>query len=675
MAKDKNRELGSKIAGMLAECAGWEGDQVAQDRVSALNYYFQRPRGDEQAGRSKVVAGDLSAMTEANLAQMLESFTNANIAEFSATGPEDDDQAHLESAVVVDFCMHRNNGYHEIGTATKDGLLLRNGWIYCDVEQTTRSQTVDLENVEPAAFVAMREGTGAQIDVLEFDEKERTARVRITEKQNRFLFQAQDPSNVLYPKNWHSLDVQEIPFISRRHLEPREKLLRRGFPKNKVNKLRAHEMDFKVDSMARDIRQTPAINNALDKSQDLVEWFECFCLVDSGDGTSERRRISVAGVNKDSILENVPVSLVPLATGSPFINPHRLTGISLYDKLKQGQDINTSLSRALLDNVNTVIKNRTAYLDGKVNVEDLEDGRPNGNIRVRASVGDVNRAIVPFNQPDISSGILSNLNYQRQVRTEMGGASLELATGQMQMAGGRIGSQGVDRAFSVMEQLAAHMTKNMAQSLVRNAFLLAHATIREWFDEPVDIKIEGRWETATPSEWKPRQAVDVKIGMSPQERARKEASMRQIVDAQIALAREGEDGTLVDAPRFYKALTDWGRYAEIPNPEQYFIDPLTPEAQQAAQQKSQQAAKREQESRALMSQAVGLEQLRSAMDKYKNDTELQFKYWAETLRAEIAEAEIVGRATTDLVKQTKFGDSENGTKPNGTESGSTDVDD
>ena len=235
------------------------------------------------------------------------------------------------------------------------------------------------------------------------------------------------------------------------------------------------------------------------------------------------------------------------------------------------------------------------------------------------------------------------------------------------MAGGRIGSQGVDRAFSVMEQLAAHMTKNMAQSLVRNAFLLAHAMIREFFDAPVDVKVQGRWENQIPSQWKVRHAVDVKIGMSPNERARKEQTMRAIVDAQVALAQQGEDGTLVDSERFYKALTDWGRFAEIPNPEQYFIDPATPESQEAKKQKQQQAALAQKQSRALMQQAVGLEQLRAAMDKYKADLEYQFKYWAETLKAEIEEAKIVGSATTDLVKQTRFGDKTNGKGESGTD--------
>ena len=169
--------------------------------------------------------------------------------------------------------MHKNNGYSELGAAIKDGLLLRNGWIYCDVEQTTKSTTVELENVEPEAFAALREQPDVDVDVLDYDSEARTATARVTKTLNRFLFQAQDPANVLYPKQWHSVDVQEIPFIARRHLEARDKLIRRGFPKRKVNQLNAFEMDTKVDSMARDIRQVPAINNAVDKSQELIEWF------------------------------------------------------------------------------------------------------------------------------------------------------------------------------------------------------------------------------------------------------------------------------------------------------------------------------------------------------------------------------------------------------------------
>jgi len=652
----ENRELQTKLRAALMSCAGWESDQVATDRKRALDYYFQRPRGDEVRGRSNIVSGDVSAMVEANLAQMMESFSASDIAFFDATGPEDDDQAELESAVVSQLLMKANNGHMTLGAAIKDALLVRNGFVKVWTDVTRHAEVIDLENATAEAIAGIAEqGAVESLDVIKFDAEKKTARIRVTTTLKKLKNQPLPPENFLYLKNWHSTDLQSIPFCAERHVEARSELLRRGFPRKKVMQLRAHTNDFKIDSYSRDVRSTSADINAVDRSQELIEWFECFVLVDGGDGISERRRIALAGANQNSILEDVPVSIVPYATGSAFINPHRLTGISLFDKLRQTQDINTGLSRALMDNVNTVIKNRVAYLDGKVNTDDLADGRPNGEIRVRASVGDVNRAITSFQQPDISAGILQNLSYQRQVRTELGGASLELASGQMQMAGGRIGSEGVDRAFSVMEQLAAHMTKNLAQSMIRDVFLLAHATLRESFDAPFDIKINGRWERAEPAAWKPRESVTIKVGMSPGERARKLAAQGKIIDTQLALNDKGMDGVLVDIEVFYKALTDWGRLAEIPNPEQYFIDPQTDASKQAMQQKQQAQQQATEANRALMKHAVGLEQLRTAFEKYKADQETEFKYWKGTLDAEIAEAKIVGGVTADLLKakQTK----------------------
>lgn len=670
---ETERDLAIAISGQLRDCAGWDGDRISQDRKRALNYYFQRPRGDEIRGRSNVVAGDVSAMVEANLAQMLDSFTSDNIAEFTANGPADDDQAILESFAVVQFVMRDNNGYNELGTAIKDALLLRNGWVKTWSEESVEVETVNLENATAETIAAMREQPGIEAELLAFDADEQTATVRVSATKKEFRSEAVDPANILYPRQWNKIGTQEIPFIAERHIEARSKLIERGFPKAKVSRLKSWQFDTKTDSNARDVGEEPSLRNSIDKSTDLIEWFETYPLVDSGDGTSERRRIAMAGTRAQSLLENEPTSLVPYSTGSPFINAHRMTGISLFDKLRQTQDLNTGLQRALLDNVNTNNKNRTAYLDGKVNTDDLADGRPNGNVRVKASVGDVRTALHAFNVPDISGGILANLDYQRSVRTELGGASLEMASGQMQMAGGRIGSEGVDRAFSVMEQLASHMTKNLATSLVRNVFLTAHETLRQNFDVPVNVKINGRWESPIPSEWQRRTRVVVKVGMSPGERSRKVGALAQVVQSQFELAQNDMDDVLVNIDGFYRALTDWGRASEIPNPEQYFLDPSTDESKAALESKEKGKAAAQQKSEALMSQAVGLEQLKQAFDKYRHDSELQFKYFAEVLGAEVEEAKIVGKATTDLVGQTKFGNNgANGNDESENEPGSID---
>jgi len=654
---ETNRQMVQRLRNQLHDSAGYDGDAIAQDRTRALNSYHQRPRGDEVRGRSGVRAGDVSAMVEANLSQMLEAFTNDNVAEFDATGPLDDDQANLESFAVNNAVMKSNNGYQEIGAAIKDALLLRNGWVKMWVDESAEVETLDLANATVDTIAAIREIPGiTSAEVLEFDAEARTARVRVTAPTREFRCESVDCVNINYPKQWKKTDVQRIPFIAERHVEMRGELVERGFDRAKVDRLPALGQDTKSDSLARDIGSTPPVGSrGGDKATDLVLWFEIYSLEAASDGTLERRRIALTmGGPDEAILENEPVAIVPYATGSPFINAHRLTGISIWDKLKQTEDITTSLERGLLDNVNSVIKNRTAYLDGKVNTDDLADGRPNGNIRVRSSVGDIRKAMTTFPVQDISQGILANLQHQGQRRAEMAGAALELSTGQMQMGGARIGSQGVDRAFSVMEQIAAHMTKNMATSLMRNMFLIAHATMRANFDQPLPVKVGGRWTSPIPSQWKPRQSVTIKPGMSPGERQRKTQTLGEVINAQLQLADKGMDQILVNIEGFYRALTDWGRSAELPNPEQYFIDPATDESKQALKEKQDAEAQASKANRTLMQQAVGLEQMGRALEKYRADQDTQFKYWRESLLAEIEEAKIVGKVTGDLVSQTKF---------------------
>lgn len=655
-------QLASRLKAQLMECAGWDADQIAADRKRALDYYFQRPRGDEVRGRSNVVSGDLSAMTEANLAQMMEAFTSDEIIEFEPEGEADEAQAALESHTCVRFVMQDNPGFLVLSETIKDILNLRNGVIKCWVDRNQVSERKTIENATAEVIASLEAQPGVRVELLSFTQAEGqpegvgTVELRCHYDLRKFRVESIDLANFYYPKDWHKLDLQEVPFCAERHIEPRSELYRRGFPRKKVANLKPITSDYKIDSTARSVRNAMPNHRAIDKSQELIEWYEIYALVDSGDGTSERRRYALAGLNLGSVLEDQPVTLVPYAAGTAIVNPHRFTGISLFDKLRQTQDLNTGLTRALMDNVNTVIKSRLAYLDGKVNVDDLSDGRPNGNIRVRASVQDVRQALMPFTTTDLSGGILQNLEHQRNVRSEMGGAALEMASGQMQLASERVGSEGVDRAFSVMEQLASLYTKNVASSLIRSLFLLAHATLRENYNEPINVKINGKWQEPIPAAWPERARLNVKPGMSPGERARRSNALQFVLSSQMDLAKEGMDDILVNMQGFHRAFMDWGRTNELPSPEQYFLDPESESSQQALQQKQKAEQESQAQQRRLMETAVGLEQLRTSLDKYKHDTEMQFKYWADVLKSEIEEMKVVGRATADLLAAQQRGD-------------------
>lgn len=639
-------ELVQRLRQQLQSCAGFEGDELTQAREQALDYYFQRARGDEVIGRSQVVSGDLSAMVEANLAQMLDAFSGDEIVEFPADGPGDEDQATLESFAVTELVMGRQNGYLQFATAIKDALLLRNGIVKVWVDQKTTTRHEDYTGVTHDALAELTNRPGIECEIKSYNPENGSLRLRCTETRQEFRAEALPPENFVYLFDWDRLDLQDIPFCAERHISTRSEMIQLGFPRSKVRDLPKYfERTGTTAGAARNPLKFVNTAPALDESQELVEWWEAFVLMDAGNGTSERRRIAFSHT---SILADDPRNLVPYAAGSAILAPHRFTGISLHDKLRQVQDISTGLQRALMDNVNTTTKNRIAYLDGRVNVDDVSDGRPNGAIRVK-NIDNVAAAIMPFAVPDTSANILANIEFQKSVRTEMGGAALDLASGAMQL-NDRVGSQGLDRAYSVMEQLAAMMTRIIANSLVRNTFLLAHATIREYFTAPIEIKREGKWITANPAEWPERLRCTVKPGMSPGERQRRAGALMQILNSQIQLAERGMDEVLVNIDGFYAVLMDWARANEIANPEQYFRDPQSPEAQQALQQKQQQAQQQDQQKQALMQQAIELEQIRAALDKYRHDSDLQFKYWAEVLGAEVEEAKIVGSATTELVK-------------------------
>lgn len=638
----------------IDRAAGVSGDLLDDNRAAALDYYFMRPgSAPAMAGRSAVISGDVSAMTDAVLSQMLNAFTTDNVVEFEPNGPDDEEQVHLESAVVSNQVMEQNNGYTEFQQSIKDALLQRNGIIkvYVDEKITTARKTFN--NVEPEAVESIIKGsTTVKVEVLNYDPEAKTLKIKATETVRKLCVQSVAPEDFLYTSDWWSLDLTEIPLVAEHKYWTRSQLREMGYSRKVVDELVPYNNIATTAQASRNPQVGANTPHPVpsDPAQDIIEGYEAYCLIDADDdGISERHRVlmSVDGV----LIDDEEVPMVPYAVGAVFLASHRLLGISLFDKIKHIQDINTQLNRALLDNSNACNKSRIAYLDGAVEVDDLSDPRVNGNIRVKSGqVQDVRLAITPFVVPDISAGILAAIEHQKRNRAELGGASLELASGQAQLASAQVGSQGLDRAYSVMEQLASMMTKNIAETLVKHTFQLAHATLRYYFDQPVSFRVAGKWQTAIPNQWPERKRLNVKVGMSAGERNRKVQAISYILDKQAQVMQANGVGVLVNLNGFHNALIDWGRSAEIDNPEKYWMDPESPASKAGAANIQKQAAASQEAQKKLLDQAIAIEGLKIAIDKYKSDADRQFKYYDAVLSAEIEEAKIVGSATTELAK-------------------------
>lgn len=640
-----NGEILGLVTGLNRDAAGAD-DEVANAHKMALDYYFQRARGDEEPGRSQYVSGDLSAMVEANLASMMESFSGDNVAEFDPFGPEDEDQAQLESDVCTYYVMDANNGYILFQEGIKDALMLRNGLVkvYPEKRETTRTRTYD--NVDEAGYAGLVGQEG--VTVLKWDPEAGELKLRQTKRMMTLTLEGSPIENFRYTKNWTSIDLQRIPYCAERHCDIRSDLVER-FPDKKAEILQLsadQPKDNAGDNRNPKKQQTTHRGAHHDPSLDEIEWWESYVLADvDGDGIAERHRISF--VEDKLILEDELTDLVCFGAGTAILNPHRFLGVSLFDKLKQVQDLKTGFRRAGHDNANVANKSRTAYLENKVDDDDLENGLIDGNIRVRG-VQDVRAALMAYTHPDIGASIRGHVEDLNRERSEMGGAALDMSQANVQLSD-RAGSQGIDRAYSVMEQLAALMTRNIAHTLIRSTYLLVHETLRTYVADPIPIKVNGRWTASNPRDWPERKQLTVKLGMSPGERNRRGQALQFILSSQLQLAQQGYNDILVNIEGFYQALTDWARINDVQNPEQYFVDPTTDESKAALESARASRQQAEQANRKLTDMALALEQLRIALDsKYNPEQERQLKRDIENLRAEVEEMKVVGKATTDL---------------------------
>lgn len=644
-------QLVQSLKSLLLGCIGWDNDELAENRKDAFNYYFQRARGDEVVGRSNVVTGDLSSMVEGNLAQMADALTGKRVAEFCAYSAEDEEQAQLESDCVTDMVFNQENGFIEVLTSIKDAALLRNSIIKVYVDRRRYRRHLRRTNVTQDALAELLETfkqTG-RVEVHKYDPDTLELSATVVKETSQFRVVCVAPENFLRPRDWDRQDLQGIPFCAERHVDTRGDLIAMGFKRSIVESLPKYAPTNTQTGTERRPRNvgSPAPAFAMDTSQELVEWYECYTHMGTEDGTSELRRLCMSGAY---LLEDEPDDHIPYATGVLLLNPHTWIGISLFDKLKSVQDITTGLTRALLDNIAATNKNRTAHLDGVVEENDLTDGRINNSIRVNPEgVGDVRAAITAFQIPDTSANILQNLAHMRSVRAEQGGAALDMATGQMQL-NDRLGSQGLDRAYSVMESLAALMTKIFAHTMIRNLYLVAHEVLRTQWQKPIAFKRNKEWVTAEPSRWPVRTSLRVNLGASLGERQRMALVLEKLMDKQAGLAQQGMEDILVNAEQFYRALMDWLRVNDVAVPELYEVDPRTPQAKAAMRRRAEQTQRSQQEQKALMNQAIGLEQLRTAMEKYRTDAELQFKYWQECMQIQIEEAKLTVQGVSDARK-------------------------
>tara|TARA_R110000803_G_scaffold117357_3_gene185883 strand:+ start:190 stop:2304 length:2115 start_codon:yes stop_codon:yes gene_type:complete len=589
----------------IASIVGFELSN-SQYQDQDLNISLSAYLGDSippTEGRSSVVSTDIADAIEWIMPEVIKSFTQNNeIVVFDPVGPNDDLQAELESKLVYDVFMKQNNGFLSLYEFVKDALIQRNGYFkvfYSDDLKTTTEKYTNLTEIEYAMLISED-----SIEVLEesseLDESGTielySVKISKTLPDKKLNVICVPPEEFRVNNMHNSVDLSTARFTAHLTLKTRSSLVASGYNKDDIWDLPSQSgIDTETGGQYRFTDQGEQTwDDSYDSSQDLIEIAECYMQLDiNEDGIAELVKVTVSGwTQADTVLDVEPIDEIPFISGTAIIMPHKLIGLSIYDRLIQIQNQKTALWRNILDNMYLQNNQRMGVLENQVNLDDLMISRPGGIVRMKSP-----GALVPIVTPPLSADSYKMMDYLDQVRAGRSGVSPEGAITDT-MVGNRVGSEGIAQMMNQKEELVGLMIRAIAETSIKPLMYMIRSQLIKHQDDVIDYKFRGQWERVDPKSWKHRTCTTVRVGTGTGNRQQQMSTLGGLrLEQKEMSAQPGQ--ILVTPTQEYNLLNDIAKLGGFNGAESYFLDPQSPEGQQNAEgiSKSQQEQQQKDEAK------------------------------------------------------------------------------
>ena len=619
----------------------------------SLSYYLGLPNGTEVEGRSQINSTDVADSIEWIMPQIMKSFTQNNeVVIFDPVHEGDEKQAELESEYVYEVLMKQNDGFIILHQFVKDALMQRNGILKVYYAKHDETKTSDYTGINEDQFNALLSADGVEmvqkseyIDDELTKQKNEGIRMQIQQMEQQLTQGLQDPQiqqqAMADPQGAEAMADQmaeqvaqleaqtEIPVFaydvkvsvvrSRGQIyvdpvPPEEFRLNAQHNSINLDKARftAHvllkpvsdiieEYDISFDETKefsegsnfydREYRfsmQNESIFydrvDSGDDSQRLIEISECFLQMDVEEtGISRLMKVTVAGGDAPTDLLSVEeVEAMPWVSTTAFLMSHKFQGISITDRLKQIQDQKTALWRNMFDNMYLQNNQRNVVIEGQVNMDDLLVSRPGGIIRAKRL-----DAITPLITPQLGQDAYNMMTYLDQVRAGRTGVDPD-GNATPQSIGDRVGSQGVERLMNAKEELVGLIIRVVAETGLKPLCTKIRDLTIKHVDAVVDFRFRGQWYQVEPQAWPDRTNCTVRVGTGTGNHQLQVAALGQVLQMQATLGQMGS--VLISEKKAFDTMDDYCKFSGLNGAVRYFVDPDSPEGQEAKKISDQQKA-------------------------------------------------------------------------------------
>lgn len=528
-----NTEIGQALGSEL----GTKSSELARQRATAMDYYLAEPLGTEVEGRSQVISTDVQDTIEWIMPSIMRVFSsNHKAVEFDPVGPDDEEAARQETAIVNHTFYKENDGFIALYSFFKDALLQKNGIVkvwWDDSETVVKESYNGLSDAELTALLSDED-----VEPVEHDEVEselgalHDISVNRTTSKGQVRVEPVPPEEFLISNDAVSVNPKNARFTCHTTLKTRSELLEMGFSKKIVNSLPAHSVYDSEESLSRDnLDDEWTSEQSQHHPTQRVRVDECYMRVDfDGDGIAELRQVTVSGTH---ILVNEEVDCIPFHSITPIILTHKFFGLSVADLVMDLQLIKSTLLRGILDNVYLANNSRTAAQEGMVNLDDLLTSRPGAIVRTQGPPSAVLQQIPTSPLPPEAFQAYQLLEDTRRQRTGVGQETMGLESNVL--AQGKTGV--VNQSFDVARMRVELIARVFAETGVKSLFLGIHRLLQQNQDKKKWFKLNGKWSEIAPTEWLERSRMTINVGLGTGNKDRITGNLMNVLMQQKEMAQ------------------------------------------------------------------------------------------------------------------------------------------
>jgi hypothetical protein len=570
-------ELQGIVSAELEDAVSYIDSDVSPIRAKGTEYYRGDPFGNEEDGRSQVVAMEVRDTVSAMLPSLMKVFfSTENVVEYVPRGPEDVAGAQQATDYANYVFSADNNGFMTTYALFKDSLVRKCGiakYWWEDNEEVKieeysglDDQTVQILMQEQAEVKIMVSYPDSSIPMEMMQQPQpdpmtglpmpmqqpmlHDVQIKRNTKDGRIRIMAVPPEELLLDRRARSFDDAGI--IAHRQMATVSDLIGMGYDQDEIEEnISSTDLDSNDEYLARQpLSTTMGAGDSMNPMQRRVLYIEAYMRVDfDGDGIPELRKICCMGSGY-TMVRNLPASYIPFVDFPCDPEPHTspLEAMSIFDITHDIQEIKSEIMRNTLDSLAQSIHPRTAIVEGQVNIDDVLNNETGAIIRMRAP-----GMVQAFSSPFVGQAAFPMLEYMDQMRedrTGMSKAAMGLDPDALQSTTKAAVAATVSASQSRLELQARILAEGMKKLFKGILYLM---TTHQ--DKPRMVRLRNEWVQIDPRVWDASMDVNVNIGLGNGDNNEKLAALNLIMQKQEQIMSQfGPMNQIASLPMYIRTL-------------------------------------------------------------------------------------------------------------------------